>query len=150
MVLPAIDWEPVLPNLIRVAIAYCLVLPLGWNRGKLEHGLSLRTFPLVALAACGYVLIGEHVFGDNREAQARIVQGLMTGIGFVGAGAIMKEGGTVHGAATAATIWNTGAIGAAVAFGRYEIAVILTAVNFATLHLSHPYTNRDKPPSNEE
>lgn len=62
----------------------------------------------------------------------------MTGIGFIGGGAILKGGVSVHGTATAASIWNTGAIGAAVAYGRYEIAILLSLVNFATLHFLTP------------
>jgi putative Mg2+ transporter-C (MgtC) family protein len=57
----------------------------------------------------------------------------MTGIGFIGGGSILKQGGSVSGTATAASIWNTGAIGAAVAWGRYEIAIALSAVNFVLL-----------------
>jgi putative Mg2+ transporter-C (MgtC) family protein len=52
---------------------------------------------------------------------------LITGIGFVGGGAILKEGATVKGTATAASIWNAGVIGAAVAMGQYEIAILLPA-----------------------
>ena len=58
------------------------------------------------------------------------MQGLITGIGFVGGGAILKEGATVKGTATAASIWNAGVIGAAVAVGRYEVAVILALLKF--------------------
>lgn len=59
----------------------------------------------------------------------------MTGIGFIGGGAILKHGTSVRGTATAASVWNTGAIGAAVAFRRYEIAVVLSLINFLTLRL---------------
>jgi putative Mg2+ transporter-C (MgtC) family protein len=59
----------------------------------------------------------------------------MTGIGFIGGGAILKHGASVRGTATAASVWNTGAIGAAVAFHRYEIAVVLAVINFLTLRL---------------
>jgi len=57
----------------------------------------------------------------------------MTGIGFLGGGAIVTRGFDVHGAATAASIWNTAAVGAAVAYGLFEIALLLSAVNFAVL-----------------
>jgi putative Mg2+ transporter-C (MgtC) family protein len=63
---------------------------------------------------------------------------LITGIGFIGGGAILKEGASVHGTATAASIWNTGAIGAAVAFGRYEIAIVLSFINFVTFRWLTP------------
>jgi putative Mg2+ transporter-C (MgtC) family protein len=62
-----------------------------------------------------------------------VLQGLITGIGFIGGGAILKSSGTVHGTATAASIWNTGLIGMAVAFGRFEIAIFMSLINFVTL-----------------
>ena len=62
----------------------------------------------------------------------------MTGIGFIGGGAILKQDGGVYGTATAASIWNTGAVGAAVAFHRYEIAVVLAFISFLILSLAKP------------
>ena len=67
-----------------------------------------------------------------------MLQGLITGIGFVGGGAILRDGDTVKGTATAASIWNAGVIGAAVATGRYEVAVILALLNFLTLRALLP------------
>ena len=100
--------------------------------------VGLRTFPLVALASCGYLLVFRDPAGANLDAQSRVFQGLLSGIGFVGGGAILKEGGTVRGTATAASIWNTGAIGAAVAFDRFEIALVLGLINFLTLRWLTP------------
>jgi len=120
-------------DLASLLIAFILTLPIGWEREKETRSAGMRTFPLVALASCGYILIGQSVAGDNPEALAKILYGLMTGIGFIGGGAILKENGSVHGTATAASIWNTGAVGAAVAFERYEIAIVLAIVNFGTL-----------------
>lgn len=121
--------------LASLLIAFILTLPIGWEREKDTHSIGMRTFPLVSLASCGYMLIGQSVVGHDPEALAKILYGLMTGIGFIGGGAILKlkDEASVHGTATAASIWNTGAIGAAVAFQRYEIAVALAAVNFAAL-----------------
>ncbi len=78
------------------------------------------------------------ILGSSSESTSPIIQGLITGIGFIGGGAILKDRGSVHGTATAASIWNTGAVGAAVAFGRYEIALVLSVINFATLRLLTP------------
>ena len=63
---------------------------------------------------------------------------LITGIGFVGGGAILKEGSIVKGTATAASVWNAGVIGASVAMGRYEIAIMLSALNLFTLRALLP------------
>jgi putative Mg2+ transporter-C (MgtC) family protein len=62
----------------------------------------------------------------------------MTGIGFIGGGAILKNGDAVRGTATAASIWTTGAIGAATALGRFEIALVLSIVTFVTLRAMAP------------
>jgi putative Mg2+ transporter-C (MgtC) family protein len=60
---------------------------------------------------------------------------LLTGIGFIGGGAILKGEKNVRGIATAASLWNTGAIGAAAAYGRYELGLMLSLSNLLTLHL---------------
>ena len=64
------------------------------------------------------------------EALARIVEGLITGMGFIGGGAILKNGGSVHGTATAASLWATGAIGVAVGLGVLDVAVMVALVTF--------------------
>jgi putative Mg2+ transporter-C (MgtC) family protein len=125
-----LDWQQVLFNMSHLGIAYLLALPVGWDRER--AGAGLRTFPLVAVAACGYTLVGISVL-DSTEAESRILQGLITGVGFIGGGAILKSKGSVRGTATAASIWNTGLIGMAVAFGRYEIALLMSLINFVTL-----------------
>jgi putative Mg2+ transporter-C (MgtC) family protein len=79
---------------------------------------------------------------DALAANSRILQGLVAGIGFVGGGAILKEGMSVHGTATAASIWNTGAIGAATAMGRYEIAIVLSILNLITMRALAPLKKR--------
>jgi putative Mg2+ transporter-C (MgtC) family protein len=71
--------------------------------------------------------------GAAAGGHANVIQGLLTGIGFLGAGAIMKQGSSVHGTATAASIWSVSALGAAVGYGAFEIAAFLAAVNFITL-----------------
>ncbi len=118
---------------LRLLAALVLALPIGWERELAARSAGLRTFPLVALAACGYVLLALDVVGDAPEAQARVLEGLMTGIGFIGGGAILKSREHVHGTATAAGIWVTGAIGAATAYGRFGLAVLLSAMTMLVL-----------------
>jgi putative Mg2+ transporter-C (MgtC) family protein len=133
MDLPFLELSVLVKNLGSIAIAFVLALPVGWEREQSERSAGLRTFPLVAMASCGYILIAAPILAGHPEGHARVIEGLITGIGFIGGGAILKSDGAVRGTATAASIWTTGAIGAAVAFDRYEIAVLLTVVNFATL-----------------
>lgn len=121
-------------HLLSLGIAYLLAIPVGLNREKEARSAGLRTFPLVAMAACGYMITGMYVL-DTGDAEARVLYGIITGIGFIGGGAILKTKGSVSGTATAASIWNTGAIGIAVAYGRLEIAILLSLMNLLTLHL---------------
>lgn len=126
------------PHAIALAIAYVLAFPIGWNRERAERSAGLRTFPLVAVATCGFVQATETLTATEPEALARIVEGLIVGMGFIGGGAILKTGGSVHGTATAASLWVTGAIGVAVGLGALDVAVMLAVVTFLTLWLAAP------------
>jgi len=127
-------------NIGKLCIAYLLTLPLGWQREKEAHSVGLRTFPIVAIASCGYLLVCRST--ATSDGFTRVLQGLIAGIGFVGGGAILKDGGTVHGTAAAASIWNTGAIGAAVALGKYDVALFLALVNGLTMKFLLPVKDR--------
>ena len=124
----------------KMGLTYLLALPSGWQGEQEGHSLGIRTFPIVALASCAYMLIA--VQGSGGSGDLRALQGLMTGIGFVGGGAILKEGMSVHGTAAAAGIWSTGAVGAAVAYGRLDIAVLVALLNFFTLRGLLPIKRR--------
>lgn len=127
-----IDWQIVLVSLYQLGIAYALALPVAWDREHEARSAGLRTFPLVSIAACGYMLVGIQVL-NSTDAESRVLYGIITGMGFLGGGAILKSKGSVSGTATAASLWMTGAIGIAVAFHRYEIAMVLALLNFLTL-----------------
>jgi putative Mg2+ transporter-C (MgtC) family protein len=79
------------------------------------------------------VLLAIEVLGERSVGQARILEGVTTGIGFSGGGAILKAGTTTHGTATAASILNTEVVGAAVGFGYYDIGFVLALANFLVL-----------------
>lgn len=128
------NWAESARQLGQILIAFFLALPIAWNREQANRALGLRTFPIVAMASCGLMLVAKTEFAGAADAQARVIQGIITGIGFLGAGAILKKNGDVKGSATAASIWNTGALGASVALGRYEIAVLLAVADFLILH----------------
>ncbi|HSP25978.1 MAG TPA: MgtC/SapB family protein [Saliniramus sp.] len=136
----------ILPHLIALAIAYILALPIGWNRERSERSAGLRTFPLVAIASCGFIQAAETIIQGNPEATARVVEGLITGMGFIGGGAILVVKNSVRGTATAASLWATGAIGTAVGLGVYDIAVVISLVTFFTLWAMTPL----KRPGDEE
>jgi putative Mg2+ transporter-C (MgtC) family protein len=138
-----VDWQQIWNVVEKILIAWLLAVPTGLIREKQEHGVGIRTFPIVAMASCAYMLIftGGQA-SDLLAAQSRVLQGLVAGIGFVGGGAILKEGMSVHGTATAASIWNTAAIGASVAAGRYEIGVMLSVLNLFTMRGLAPVKKR--------
>lgn len=126
------------PHFVALAIAYLLALPIGWNREQEERSAGLRTFPLVAIATCGFVQAAESITSSSPEAMARIVEGLITGMGFIGGGAILRLKDSVKGTATAASLWTTGAIGVSVGLGSYDVAVMLSAVTVITLWFLSP------------
>ncbi len=129
-------WQDVWDNFEHIAIAYALTASIGWEREREARSAGVRTFPIVGMASCGYLLlIG---YQPNSGDQSRLLQGLITGIGFIGGGAILKEGTTVKGTATAASVWNAGVIGAAVAMNHYGIAITLAVLNLFTLRALLP------------
>lgn len=127
-----------LPHLVALAVAYLLALPIGWNREREERSAGLRTFPLVAIATCGFIQAAEGLTKDSPEATARIVEGLITGMGFVGGGAILRLKDSVKGTATAASLWITGAIGVSAGLAAYDVALMLSLTTLATLWVLSP------------
>ena len=120
---------------VRLIVAFLLTLPIGLEREQDDRSAGMRTFPLVAMASCGYVLIATRLFGVTADTQVHLLQGLITGIGFIGGGAIVKDQEHVRGTATAAGIWATSMIGAAVGYGQLEMAFLVSVATFATLRI---------------
>jgi len=133
--LPNLRHLAFLPHIRDLSIAYALAFLIGWNREREDRSAGLRTFPLVAVAACGFVQATEKLAAAEPEAMARIVEGVITGIGFIGGGAILKGGGEVHGTATAASLWATGAIGVAVGLANYDVAATVCLFTVLTLYV---------------
>lgn len=147
--LPGVRHLAFLPHIRDLSIAYALAFLIGWNREREDRSAGMRTFPLVAVAACGFIQASESLVRGEPEALARIVEGVITGIGFIGGGAILKNGGEVHGTATAASLWATGAIGIAVGLGSYDVAAIICLFTVATLHVLsrlEPERTQDRAP----
>jgi putative Mg2+ transporter-C (MgtC) family protein len=115
-------------EIVDLAIAYLLAFPVGWERELHERSAGLRTFPLICVASCGFAIIAAGAL-VGADAQSRVIQGLIGGIGFVGAGTILRVRRVVHGTATAASILVTGVIGIAVAYHYYDVAVVLSILS---------------------
>jgi putative Mg2+ transporter-C (MgtC) family protein len=133
--LPSVRHLAFLPHIRDLSIAYALAFLIGWNREREDRSAGMRTFPLVAIAACGFIQATEGLVRGHPEGMARIVEGVITGIGFIGGGAILKGGGEVHGTATAAALWATGAIGIAVGLANYDVAVVICLFTILTLYV---------------
>ena len=141
-----------LDPVLKMVLAFLLAMPAAINRERYSQIMGLRTFPLVSLGACAYVVTAMAVLEPaNGEAASRIVQGVLTGIGFIGGGAILKGDNRVRGTATAATIWGLGAMGVAVAFEQWAVAVALSLMTWLALsvlfqvkeEVDHDYDRED-------
>jgi putative Mg2+ transporter-C (MgtC) family protein len=137
-----ISWAQLGEYVLKILVAFLIALPIAWERESTTRRIGLRTFPMAAVASCGYVLVAIEVVGENADAQARIIQGLITGIGFIGGGAILREDGNVRGTSTAASIWTTGIIGAAIAYDNYAIAIVISIVNYLAFKLLTPLVHK--------
>jgi putative Mg2+ transporter-C (MgtC) family protein len=133
--LPNVRQLAFLPHIRDLTIAYALAFLIGWNREQEDRSAGIRTFPLVAIAACGFVQAVEGLLRNEPQGMARVVEGVITGIGFIGGGAILKAGGEVQGTATAASLWATGAIGIAVGLANYDVALVICLFTVLTLYV---------------
>lgn len=127
--------EDFLQVLLSLTVAFVLAIPIGWERDRQGFGPGLRTYPLVAIGACAYLEIGQSAFPYHIDAQARVFQAVVSGIGFIGAGAIMKGHTKVHGLATAVSLWITVSMGIAASYQRFALAVVLAVMTLGTLRL---------------
>ncbi len=119
---------------VRLGVAAVLAGLLGWQRERSGKAAGLRTHMLVAMGAATFVLLPQQAGWSNTEL-ARIVQGTVAGIGFLGAGTIVKHGSeqSIRGLTTAADIWLTAGIGIAAGLGHLAGAVVVTTVTFLVL-----------------
>jgi len=131
--------------LARIGAAIVLSLALGLERFLHKKPIDFRPFVIISLASCTLVLaVSEFGVKVNDTALAvdpsRVVQGILTGIGFIGAGALFRENHTVYGAGSATSIWAAGAIGLICGFGLLWLAGILSLGLLLVLGLSRPFT----------
>ena len=136
--LPTLNWDE---SLLRLALAAALGGLIGVEREIREREAGLRTHLLVALGSALFTIVsayGFHAFlasGQSvvRADPTRIAAQIVTGIGFLGAGAIIRQGLSIRGLTTAATLWVVAAIGLAAGAGYYSAAVITTALVLVSL-----------------
>jgi putative Mg2+ transporter-C (MgtC) family protein len=126
---------------LRIGLAAGLGAAIGLERELREREAGLRTHLLVALGSALFTLVSAYAWTDWRFSTpegivfdpTRIAAQIVTGVGFLGAGAIIRQGLTVRGLTTAATLWAVAAIGMAVGAGYYSAAILTTAVVLVSL-----------------
>ena len=132
--------------ILRLLIAAFLGGLLGWERESRGKSAGLRTHMLVAMGAAIFVTISQ-LLGAESGDQSRVIQGVIAGVGFLGAGAILKSSQNgeeqVKGLTTAASIWFTAAIGVAVGAGEKSAAVICTILALLVLAVV-PWLSKDR------
>ncbi|MBI2730611.1 MAG: MgtC/SapB family protein [Sphingobacteriales bacterium] len=119
-------------DLIKIALAFAFGAVLGIEREYRSKPAGFRTMIMITLGACLFTILS---FRINPSTPDRIAANIITGIGFIGAGVIFKEGLKVSGLTTAATIWVASAIGMSIGYGAFHLAAILTLVVLGTLLL---------------
>ncbi|MEO8297605.1 MAG: MgtC/SapB family protein [Burkholderiales bacterium] len=139
------DAEHITRLLARLLLAALLGGVLGYERERHGKAAGMRTHMLVAMGSALFVLV-PGLGGMAVADLSRVIQGVIAGIGFLGAGAILKnkEEEHVHGLTTAAGVWMTAAIGVACGLGREATAVISTLLALVVLALL-PKPARDRP-----
>jgi len=118
------DWQLTGLIFIKLLIALGIGALLGFNRERREKIAGLRTHMLVTIAACIYTITVVAIPGWIPNDMAQVVKGIAAGIGFLGAGAIIKSGDHVSGVTTAATIWMTAALGLAIGAGYFSLGIL--------------------------
>ena len=136
--IPALSWPELL---LRLAVAAALGAAVGVERELRERQAGLRTHLLVSVGAALFTIVSAYAWSGFTFSKAggvsldpsRVAAGIVTGIGFLGAGAIIREGHFVRGLTTAASLWVVAAIGLASGAGYYEAAAIATAIVVVSL-----------------
>ncbi len=132
---------------VRLAIAAGFGLLIGIEREIREHAAGLRTHILVCVGACLFTIVSAFGFdavgGDLlRSDPTRVASNIVTGVGFLGAGAILREGLSVRGLTTAASLWMVAAIGMAVGVGMYFASGFAVVITLVSLWVLRPLRRR--------
>ena len=118
---------------LRLLVAAVLGALVGLEREIHEHPAGMRTHLLVSLGSAGFTVLSIAAFPAPGADPARIAAQIVSGVGFLGAGAILKEGATIRGLTTAASLWAVAAVGMAAGAGAWVVAVTVTAISIISL-----------------
>lgn len=120
----------------QVSVAFMIGAIIGLEREFRSKPAGFRTMILISVGSCLYTILSKEVIGN--AGADRIASNIVTGIGFIGAGVIFKEGISVNGLTTAALIWITAALGMAIGYNNYPLAIVVTAIVVIALFVLEP------------
>jgi putative Mg2+ transporter-C (MgtC) family protein len=142
---------------LRLGLAAIAGAAIGLEREMRAHPAGLRTHLLVAVGSCLFALVSAYGFEALAEGRAavqadpsRIASNIVTGIGFLGAGTIIRDGGSVRGLTTAASLWIVAALGMAIAFGMYFATGVAGVITLVSLWALRPVRRRLRRGAEEE
>jgi putative Mg2+ transporter-C (MgtC) family protein len=133
--------------LLRLTAAVLIGAMVGWERERAGKAAGLRTHILVSLGTCLFVLAGIG-YGMSSDGLSRVIQGIVTGIGFIGAGSILKleDRKDIQGLTTSAGIWITAAVGVAIGLGEIGLGLMAAALTIIVLSVLGKF---DRKPESE-
>ncbi len=129
------DIELYLEEIVQVACAFIIGAVIGMEREFRSKPAGFRTMILICVGSCLYTIISKEASAGSPD---RIASNIVTGIGFIGAGVIFKEGITVNGLTTAALIWTTAALGMAIGYNNYPLAIVVSIMVVIVLFILEP------------
>ena len=130
---------------IRLLFATVLPLMIGMERYLRQKPIDFRPFVIISVGACGLVMASIEMLQSVTDSNSnidptRVIEGVITGIGFLGAGAMFREGNFVQGAGSAASIWVAGAIGLTCGMGEIWLGIAISLIVLILLIASGPFT----------
>jgi putative Mg2+ transporter-C (MgtC) family protein len=134
------EWQEFWDDLVRIGAAALLGGALGLEREWKGHWAGLRTHMMVSMGCAIFVIGGIAVAGEQSDAVTRVIQGIASGIGFLGAGTILKldQKQEIKGLTTASSIWLAAALGTTAGLGRYALAVAAAIISLFVLGVLGP------------
>ena len=136
---------------LQVGAAFVLTLAIGLERFLRQKPIDFRPYVVISVGACALLIGAQELLASTVDDQSqidpsRVIEGVITGIGFLGAGAMFREDGFVRGAGSAATIWASGAIGVLCGIGELWLACTVAGLILGLMIVSDPFTgNWDRP-----
>ena len=135
---------------VRLGAATLLPFLIGLERFLRKKPIDFRPFVIISVSACGLLISSVEMLQSTADPQSRIdptrvIEGVITGIGFLGAGAMFRQGSFVQGAGSAAAIWSTGAIGLTCGMGEVWLAILISLIVLLVLVASGPFTDKWDP-----